>query len=112
MILTKRHRLSAFLIAILLHALLAYAWIANRKTPQETALQPGIAGVTVSLASAGDIFDAMEDSSQQPTNEEILEDSSEEPNEPLDEVPEESVEETTEEVVDVTIEPEPEVEPE
>jgi protein TonB len=112
MILTKRHRLSAFLVALLLHALLAYAWIAHRKSTPETALQPGIAGVTVSLASAGDLLDAMEDASQQPTNEEILEDSSEEPNEPLDEVPEESVEETTEEFVEVTIEPEPEVEPE
>lgn len=112
MILTKRHRLSAFFIAILLHALVAYAWIASRKTPQETALQPGIAGVTVSLASAGDLLDAMEAASQQPTNEDILEDFSEEPNETFDEVPEESVEETTEEVVDVTIEPEPEVEQE
>jgi len=112
MTLTKRHRLTAFLVALLLHALLAYAWITHRKTTQETAIQPGIAGVTVSLASAGDLLDAMEAASQQTTYEETPDDASDEPHEPLDEVPEEVVEETIEEVVEVPVETEPEHEPE
>ncbi|WP_151669963.1 energy transducer TonB [Nitrincola schmidtii] len=108
MILTKRHRLTAFLVALLLHALLAYAWITHRKSTQETAIQPGIAGVTVSLASAGDLLDAMEAASQQTTHEETPDDASDEPHESLDEVPEEIVEETIEEVVEVPVEAEPE----
>ncbi len=111
MTLTKRHRLTAFLVALLLHALLAYAWITHRKTTQETAIQPGIAGVTVSLASAGDLLDAMEAASQQTTYEESSDDASDEPHEPLDEVPEDVVEETIEEVVEVPVETEPEPEP-
>ncbi len=111
MTLTKRHRLTAFLVALLLHALLAYAWITHRKTTQETAIQPGIAGVTVSLASAGDLLDAMEAASQQTTYEETPDDASDEPHEPLDEVPEDVVEETIEEVVEVPVETEPEPEP-
>ncbi|MCD8514351.1 MAG: energy transducer TonB [Nitrincola sp.] len=111
MTLTKRHRLTAFLVALLLHALLAYAWINHRKTTQETAIQPGIAGVTVSLASAGDLLDAMEAASQQTIYEETPDDASDEPHEPLDEVPEDAVEETIEEVVEVPVETEPEPEP-
>ena len=112
MTLTKRHRLTAFLVALLLHALLAYAWITHRKTTQETAIQPGIAGVTVSLASAGDLLDAMEAASQQTTYEETPDDASDEAHEPLDEVPEEVVEGTIEEVLEVPVEAEPEPTPE
>ncbi|GAB2588443.1 energy transducer TonB [Nitrincola alkalisediminis] len=107
----ERSWIDSTLVALLLHALLAYAWNTHRKSTQETALQPGIAGVTVSLASASDLLDAMEAASQQTTYEETPDDASDEPHEPLDEVPEEVVDETIDEAVEVPVEAEPEPRP-
>lgn len=98
MILTKRHVMIAFIIALLLHLSLALAWILNRKTTEETAIQPGLAGVTVSLASAGDLVDASEAAAAATSTEEQppVEEEPTEPSEPQPETP---------------VEPEPEPEP-
>lgn len=95
MTLTKRHGIIAFIIALLLHLSLALAWILNREPSADNAIQPGLAGVSVSLVAAGDLMDAAESEAASAATTAEFE-------EPL---------ETLDPQADTPVEPEPEPEP-